>query len=94
MSMDMVFDMMNTYAPSIAATKKSLGVPEGFVWYEFEWLGEGAGSVMKVTGGQTRLAKTGKNKGKPILPDGCYKKTVYITPEDILVVEAAIEDNR
>ena len=83
-------EMMGTYAPSIAATKKSkTQLPEGFVWYSFEWLGDSPDDwdVMKVEGAITRIAKAGKNKGKPIICRGEGKRTVYITQDEIKAAE-------
>jgi hypothetical protein len=86
MSANMAFEMMATYPPSLAATKKvNKPLPEGFVWFSFAWLGNPPErpDVMKVEGGLTRIAKTGKNKGMPILVRGEGKKTVHITAEEI-----------
>lgn len=86
MSVDTAIEMMTTYAPSIAATKKVHGtLPEGFVWYAFEWLGDKPEEwdVMKVTGSITRIAKSGQSKGRAIAVGGKDKKTVYVTRAEI-----------
>lgn len=93
MSATFAIEMMSTYPPSIAATKKSKSaLPEGFAWYAFEWLGDSPGEweVMKVEGSMTRIAKSGKNKGKPIFIRGDSKKTVYITAAEVDAAAAAI----
>lgn len=45
-------DMMRDYPPSMAATKKLGGVPEGFAFFAFEWLGDRPEewTVMKCSG--------------------------------------------
>jgi hypothetical protein len=86
MSAKLAFEMMKDYPPSIAATKKvSNGLPAGFVWYAFEWLGDNPKDweIMKVTGSETRISKSGKNKGEPIIVRGATKKTVYLTRAEI-----------
>ena len=86
MSAQTALEMMATYPPSIAATKKlKAPLPDGFIWYAFEWLGDSPDEweVMKVKGCITRVAKSGKNKGNPILIRGEGKKTVYITAAEI-----------
>ena len=82
MSVEYALTMMTNYPPSIAATKKAkTPIPEGFVWYIFEWLEDS--DIMKVTGTTTRVAKIGKNKGRSILDRGADKRTVYITADEI-----------
>ena len=86
MSAQTALEMMATYPPAIAATKKLKAPPlDGFVWYAYEWLGDSPDDwdVMKVEGAMTRIAKAGKNKGEPIICRGQGKMTVYITAAEI-----------
>jgi hypothetical protein len=79
-------EMMKSYPPSIAATKKYKGnLPDGFAWYSFAWLGDNPSEfeIMKIEGAMTKIAKTGKNKGTPIFDRSSKKQTVYVTSDDI-----------
>ena len=70
----------------MAATKKcKCDLLPGFAWYAFEWLGDSPEEweVMKITGSMTRIAKSGKNKGKPIFIRGATTKTVYVTEAEM-----------
>ena len=86
MSLKKALNMMTKFAPSVAATNKFKKVlPEGFVWYRFEWLGDS--DIMKVQGSTTRIARSGKNKGEPIIDKNQSIETVYITESEIQSVE-------
>ena len=89
MSVDLAFDMMVTYPPSLAATKKAKQLPDGFVWYRFEWLEDS--DIMKVVGSSTRIAKAGKNKNKLIIDKDGVNKTVYITQSEIKTAHESLE---
>lgn len=84
MSVELCFEMMKDYPPSIAASKKLGEVPEDFAWFEFEWVGEfKTTDTMKVTGAQFRVAKSGKNKGKRSIMIREGMREIYINSSEI-----------
>lgn len=64
--------------------------PENFRLYAAEWLGEKPKDwdVMKVTGAEFRVAKSGPNKGKlSVMVEGT-KRTAHVTREEMRVFAA------
>lgn len=58
------------------------GLPDNFRLFEAGWLGN-IGQVMRVTGAQFRVAKTGPHKGKLAVMIPKTKQTAYVTAEEI-----------
>lgn len=85
MSAELCFEMMKDYPPSLAASKKlDNALPEGFAWYEFEWVGDFIKTdTMKVTGQVFREATRGKNKGKRSIPVKGSRISIYINSAEI-----------
>ena len=83
--MDMNTDIFADTAYGKAAIKKLGHVNENFRLYEAGWLGENPKEwdVMKVVGCEFRVAKSGKNKGKLIIPVDGTKRTVYVTKKEM-----------
>lgn len=64
MSCDMTTDVFAQQTYGQIALQKMQPLPENFRLFKAGWLGDGtAREVMKVTGGEYRVAKSGKNKG-------------------------------
>lgn len=83
--MDMEQDFFAEQPYGQLALQKMAPTPADFRLYCAEWLGDKPGDrrVMKITGGEFRRAKTGKNKGKlSILVKGT-DKTVFLTSDEI-----------
>lgn len=83
--MDMEKDFFAEQPYGQLALKKMAPTPADFRLYSAAWLGQKPTDrqVMKITGGEFRRAKTGKNKGKlSILVKGTTK-TVFLTSEEI-----------
>lgn len=83
--MTMQNDRMRDYPPSLAATKKIGGVPDGFEFFAFEWLGDRPEewTVMKCSGAVFREAKSGPRKGKRCIKIPGSERTVFVTEEQI-----------
>ena len=83
--MDMEQDFFAEQPYGQLALTKMAPTPENFRLYCAEWLGDKPGDrqVLKITGGEFRRAKAGKNKDKlSILVKGT-NKTVFLTSEEI-----------
>ena len=84
--MGMADEMMREYPPSLAgAAKMKEGVPSGFAFFAFEWLGDRPDDwdVMKLTGAVLREAKSGPRKGERVIPVKGTERTVFVTSEEI-----------
>lgn len=87
--MDMQKDLMAEHGYGKAALQKLSPTPENFRLYLAEWLGDKPSewTVMKVTGAEFRVAKSGPNKGKlSIMVDGS-KRTVFVTKAEMLAFD-------
>lgn len=86
MSADMTIDFFARYPfgkialEKISKLKKN-GIPDNFRLFEAGWVGNT--SVMRVTGAEFRVARTGPNKGKLAVMIPKTKQTVYVTAEEI-----------
>lgn len=83
--MDMEHDCFAEQPYGQLALQKMAPTPADFRLYCAEWLGDkqNGRQVLKMTGGEFRRAKSGKNKGKlSILVKGT-DKTVFLTSEEI-----------
>ncbi len=83
--MDMEKDFFADQPYGQLALQKMAPTPSDFRLYCAEWLGDKPNDrqVLKITGGEFRRAKSGKNKGKlSILVKGT-DKTVFLTSEEI-----------
>lgn len=71
-----------------AALAKLALVPKNFRLYEAGWLGNKPSewNVMEVKGMEFREAKSGPNKGKLTTPLAGTKRTVYVTKEEINLI--------
>ena len=79
--MDMSKDLFAQQPYGKIALAKLAPVPANFRLYQAGWLGDKPGDweVMKITGAEFRVAKTGKNAGKlSILVKGSVRST-YVT---------------
>ena len=85
MGIEMAFDMMNDYPPSLAGIKKMREVPDGFCFYAFAWLGDNPEDfdVMRLTGAVYREAKSGPNKGKRTIQVPNSVRNIYVTAQEI-----------
>lgn len=83
-------DIMNKTTYGRAALEKLSPVAENFIIYAAGWLGDKPGewTVMEVTGAQFRAAKTGKNKGKLVIPIQGTKRTAFVTKDEMNRYEA------
>jgi hypothetical protein len=88
--MDMQKDLMAEQAYGKAALKKLAPTPENFLLYEAGWLGDKPSewTVMKVTGAEFRVAKTGPNKGKLSVMVAGSKRTAFVTEEEMRAFDA------
>lgn len=87
--MDMEQDFFAEHAFGRLALKKMAPTPADFRLYRAEWLGDKPNDrqVLKVTGGEFRRAKTGKNKGKLTILVNGTNKTVYLTSQEIAALK-------
>lgn len=78
-------EMMVDYPPSLAAIKKIGGVPEGFAFFAFEWLGDRPEewTVMKCSGAVFRAAKSGPRKGERCVKVAGTDRNVFVTNVEI-----------
>lgn len=83
--MDMEKDVFAEYSYGKAALQKLAPTPENFRLYEAGWLGDKPSDrdVMKVTGGEFRIAKTGLNAGKLSILIKGTSRSVYVTKEEM-----------
>lgn len=82
----MADEMMTNYPPSLAcAAKMKGGVPSGFAFFAFEWLGDSPDGwdVMKLTGAVLREAKSGPRKGERVIQVKGAERVVFVTSEEI-----------
>lgn len=88
--MDMEKDLMAEYGYGKAALKKLAPTPENFRLYHAEWLGDKPGDrqVMKVTGAEFQVAKSGPNKGKLCMIVPGSKRTAYVTKTEMQAFDA------
>lgn len=71
---------------AIAAKAKIKNLPENFLIYKFEWLGDvedRESCVMEVIGAVFREAKSGPRKGELAIMVKGTEKIVYLTPDEI-----------
>lgn len=89
-------DMMRDYPPSLAATKKLGGVPEGFSFFAFEWLGDRPEewTVMKCSGAVFREAKSGPRKGELCIKVKGTERTAFVTREEIKAEAPNVQGNQ
>ena len=88
--MDMQKDLMAEQGYGKAALQKLAPTPEHFRLYQAEWLGDKPSewTVMKVTGAEFRVAKTGPNKGKlSVMVEGS-KRTAFVTSDEMRAFDA------
>lgn len=86
--MDMTEDIFATYSYGKVALKKMAPTPDNFRLYQAECLGQKEKAVMKVTGAEFRIAKSGPYKGKlSILVKGT-KRTEFVTREEMKLAMA------
>ena len=81
---DMTEDVFRGFASgeiAIIKLERNAPVSKNFRFYEGEWVGEG--SAFKLTGGEFRVAKSGKNKGVFCVLIPGTSRTVYVTPAEI-----------
>ena len=77
---------------AVAAKAKMKGLPENFMIYKFNWLGDlgdRENCVMEVTGAVFREAKSGPRKGKRCMIVKGTDRTVFLTPTDIEAIDEA-----
>lgn len=79
--MDMQEDVFAQEAFGRAALKKLGRVPENFRLFAAGWTDDR--TVMKVTGGEFRIAKSGPNAGKLTVLIPRTTRTVHVTPKEI-----------
>lgn len=85
LNMDVSEDVFAKTSYGKAALNKLAPTPDNFRIYEAGWLGRHLREfkVMKVTGAEFRLAKTGLNAGKMSIMVKGSKRTVYLTKDEI-----------
>lgn len=84
MSSDMTNDIFADTTYGMIALEKLGMVPDNFRLFEAEWLGGGyERKVMRVTGAEFRIAKSGPNKGKLAVIIPKTKQTAYVTAEEM-----------
>lgn len=94
--MDMEIDVFAEQPYGKAALQKLAPVPENFRLYCAGWLGKMPKDwkTMKVTGGEFRAAKTGKNAGKlSILVKGT-SRSVIVTKAEMRVFDTDATDHQ
>ena len=74
-----------TYPPSLAAAHKLGEIPDGFMFYEWEWIGDNPKqwTIMKVTGAVFREAKSGPRKGERVIKVSRTQQSIYVTSDEI-----------
>jgi len=89
--MDMEEDLFAAQSYGKAALKKLAPTPENFRLYSAEWLGEKPADwdVMKVTGAEFRVAKSGPNKGKLSVMVQGTKRTAHVTRAEMQAIDTA-----
>jgi hypothetical protein len=90
MKYDMQVDILKDSVFGKIALNKMGSVPEGFRLYEAGWLEDDliVLPVIKVSGAEFRLAKTGINKGKMTVMVPGTKVSVYVTAEELRAEES------
>lgn len=85
MSANMEKDIFAEQPYGKAALKKLAPIAENFRLYQAGWLGDKPENmdVMKVTGAEFRIAKTGKYAGKLSIIVKGTDRTAYVTKEEI-----------
>lgn len=81
-----------TWDVAVAARAKMNNLPENFMIYKFNWLGDfedRANNVMEVTGAVFREAKSGPRKGQRCIMVKGTDRKVYLTPTDIAAIDEA-----
>ena len=89
MKNDMTKKMFEPEPFGQVALQKLGKVNENFRLYHAQWLENGKGDVMKVTGAEFRKAKRGPNKGKMVIMVKGTTRTVYVTKQEIQDFENA-----
>lgn len=86
MSADMTVDVFAEHIFGKVAIEKISklqgGLPENFRLYEAGWIGE-VGKVMRISGAEFRVAKTGPNKGRLSIMIPKTTQTAYVTAEEM-----------
>lgn len=86
--MDLENDVFAEQSYGKLALKKLAPTPEKFRLFKAEWLGDKPGDrqVMKVTGAEFRLAKSGPNKGTLCILVKGTTRSAFVTSEEMRAV--------
>lgn len=89
--MDMEQDVFAQFSSGKIALTKFAPVSADFRLFESEWLGDKPENwgVMKITGADFHVAKTGKDAGKRTILVKGTKRSVFVTRKEIQAAQAA-----
>jgi hypothetical protein len=71
---------------AVAARAKMKDLPENFMIYKFNWLGDitdKANCIMEVTGAEYRRAKSGPRKGELCIQVKNTERKAFLTPDEL-----------
>lgn len=85
-----------TWDVAVYARAKMKNLPENFMIYKFNWLGDlndRENNVMEVTGAVFREAKSGPRKGKLCMMVKGTERKVFLTPDDVKAIDSTREND-